>query len=124
VVDLVEIEVRGAGTAPEADSARRIEGERLTARIPPGSRTIALDRTGQLWSSEDLARQLRLWREGGRPVTLILGGSHGLDPGILHDCQQRWSLGPLTLPHELARVIVLEQLYRAGTMLRGEPYHK
>jgi 23S rRNA (pseudouridine1915-N3)-methyltransferase len=57
-------------------------------------------------------------------VTLVIGGSRGLDPGFLARASTRWSLGPLTLPHELARVLVLEQLYRGFTILRGEPYHK
>lgn len=123
VIDLIEIEVR-AGSAPDPGAARRIEAERISARVPDGSRTIALDRTGQPWSSEELANRLRKWHEAARPVTLVLGGSHGLEPGLLRDCQEHWSLGPLTLPHELARVVVLEQLYRAGTIIRGEPYHK
>jgi 23S rRNA (pseudouridine1915-N3)-methyltransferase len=57
-------------------------------------------------------------------VALAIGGSRGLAPDLLAVAADRWSLGPLTLPHELARVVVVEQLYRAGTMLRGEPYHK
>jgi 23S rRNA (pseudouridine1915-N3)-methyltransferase len=64
------------------------------------------------------------WRLAARPVTFVLGGSHGLAAGLLQRADARWSLGPLTLPHELARVVVLEQLYRAFTILRGEPYHK
>ena len=54
----------------------------------------------------------------------MVGGSNGLDPSLLARADSRWSLGPLTLPHELARVVVFEQLYRAFTILRGEPYHK
>jgi 23S rRNA (pseudouridine1915-N3)-methyltransferase len=57
------------------------------------------------------------------PVTLVIGGAYGMDPDLTRRAGFRWSLGPLTLPHELARVIVLEQWYRAWTMLRGEPYH-
>jgi 23S rRNA (pseudouridine1915-N3)-methyltransferase len=64
------------------------------------------------------------WQLRARPIALLIGGSHGLDDGLLGQARARWSLGPLTLPHELARVIALEQLYRAWTILRGEPYHK
>ena len=85
---------------------------------------MALDRGGPAWSSEQLASHLDRWRLAARPVTFLLGGSHGLDPMLLASCDERWSLGPLTLPHELARVVVYEQLYRAWTILRHEPYHK
>jgi 23S rRNA (pseudouridine1915-N3)-methyltransferase len=57
-------------------------------------------------------------------LVLVLGGSHGLDPDFLAQASERWSLGAITLPHQLARVVVTEQLYRAFTILRGEPYHK
>jgi 23S rRNA (pseudouridine1915-N3)-methyltransferase len=85
---------------------------------------VALTRQGEPWSSRELAHQLEQWRQGRRPVAFLLGGSHGLDSDQFEAADQRWSLGPLTLPHELARVVVCEQLYRAFTILRGEPYHK
>jgi 23S rRNA (pseudouridine1915-N3)-methyltransferase len=85
---------------------------------------VALDRTGSAWSSKELARRLGRWRDQARSVAFLIGGSDGLDPDFLATCQGRWSLGALTLPHELARVVVLEQLYRGFTILRGEPYHK
>jgi 23S rRNA (pseudouridine1915-N3)-methyltransferase len=84
---------------------------------------VALARQGTAWSSEELAQQVTRWQREARPVALTIGGSHGLSPEVLASADQ-WSLGPLTLPHELARVVVLEQLYRACTILRGEPYHK
>lgn len=115
---------------PEASRAgspavqRREETARLLARLPAASRRVVLTRQGEPWSSGELARELDQWRQGRRPVAFILGGSHGLDPDQFAAGDQRWSLGPLTLPHELARVVVCEQLYRAFTILRGEPYHK
>ncbi|HKT58956.1 MAG TPA: 23S rRNA (pseudouridine(1915)-N(3))-methyltransferase RlmH, partial [Gemmatimonadales bacterium] len=118
-----EIEVREASRAPSVAAQRAEEGERLLARRPPGSRLVALARQGTGWSSEELARQVERWQREARPVALAIGGSHGLSPELLASAE-RWSLGPLTLPHELARVVVLEQLYRASTILRGEPYHK
>jgi 23S rRNA (pseudouridine1915-N3)-methyltransferase len=92
--------------------------------LSPGSTLVVLARAGTPWSSEDLARQMERWRNEARPVALAIGGSHGLSSGFLAGASARWSLGPLTLPHELARVVVVEQLYRAITILRGEPYHK
>ncbi len=119
-----EVEVREASRAPTVDAQRREEGERLQARLPAGGRLVALAREGAGWSSEELARRLAGWMHEARPVALAIGGSHGLDPALIEAAADRWSLGPLTLPHELARVVVAEQLYRASTILRGEPYHK
>jgi 23S rRNA (pseudouridine1915-N3)-methyltransferase len=118
-----EVEVREASRAPTVVAQRAEEGERLLARRPPGSRLVALARQGTAWSSEELARHVARWQHEARPVALVIGGSHGLPPALLASAE-RWSLGPLTLPHELARVVVVEQLYRAFTILRGEPYHK
>ena len=70
------------------------------------------------------AQRLGHWRDEGRSVVILVGGSHGLAPELLHEAREHWSLGPLTLPHELARVVAYEQLFRAWTILRGEPYHK
>lgn len=119
-----EVEVREAARAPTRAVQQAEEASRLGARLPPRARVIALARDGTGWSSTDLARRLGRWETEGRPLVFVLGGSTGLDPAFVAGAEQRWSLGPLTLPHELARVVVAEQLYRAGTILRGEPYHK
>jgi 23S rRNA (pseudouridine1915-N3)-methyltransferase len=118
-----EVEVREASRAPTAAAQRAEEAERLLAKRPAGSRLVALARQGTAWSSDELARRLGGWQQEARPVALAIGGSRGLSPDLLA-AAERWSLGPLTLPHELARVVVVEQLYRACTILRGEPYHK
>jgi 23S rRNA (pseudouridine1915-N3)-methyltransferase len=119
-----EIEVREASRAPTIPAQRGEEAARLTSRIAAGSRLVALARGGNGWTSAELARRLDEWRIAARPVTFVIGGSHGLAAVLLERAERRWSLGPVTLPHELARVVVLEQLYRAFTILRGEPYHK
>jgi 23S rRNA (pseudouridine1915-N3)-methyltransferase len=119
-----EYEVREASRAPTAAVQRAEEAARLEVRIPEGSTLVALAREGMGWSSRELARQLERWLLQARTLALVIGGSHGLDPALMARAAARWSLGPLTFPHELARVIVLEQLYRAFTILRGEPYHK
>jgi 23S rRNA (pseudouridine1915-N3)-methyltransferase len=123
-VRLREHEVREASRATTVTVQRREEAKRLEARILEGSRVIALAREGQGWTSRELARQLEGWLLDSRPVAMLIGGSEGLDPSLLARAGARWSLGPLTLPHELARVVVLEQLYRGFTILRGERYHK
>ena len=119
-----EHEVREASRAPTVEAQRAEEAERLGARIAAGSTVVALARVGAGWSSADLATQLERWLLAARPLTFVIGGSHGLDSSLMTRAAATWSLGPLTLPHELARVVVGEQLYRAFTILRGEPYHK
>ncbi len=121
---VTEVEVREAARAPTAEAQREEEASRLRARVPPGAATVALTREGRGWSSLDLARLVQQWRLAARPVGILLGGSRGLAPELIRSAAARWSLGPLTLPHELTRVVVVEQLYRAMTILRGEPYHK
>jgi 23S rRNA (pseudouridine1915-N3)-methyltransferase len=119
-----EQEVREASRAPSPVVQRAEEAARLEIKIADGSTMIALARDGAGWNSRELARQLERWLQAGRPLALVIGGSEGLDPSLVSRASARWSLGPLTLPHELARVVVLEQLYRAYTIIRGEPYHK
>jgi 23S rRNA (pseudouridine1915-N3)-methyltransferase len=119
-----EHEVREASRAPSPASQRAEEAARLEAQIADGSMLVALAREGAGWNSRELARQLERWLLGARPLAVVIGGSEGLGPALLARAGARWSLGPLTLPHELARVVVYEQLYRAFTILRGQPYHK
>ena len=96
----------------------------LPGAIPDAARLIAVSRAGELWSSVDLARWTAQWDQDGREVALVIGGADGLPTRVLEDAERVWSLSLLTFPHELARVIVLEQLYRAFTIRRGEPYHR
>jgi 23S rRNA (pseudouridine1915-N3)-methyltransferase len=121
---VTEVEVREASRAPTVEAQREEEAGRLLARAPGGATVVALAREGSGWTSEELARRVEGWRIASRPLAFVVGGSRGLAPGLLASAAGRWSLGPLTLPHELARVVVTEQLYRAFTILRGEPYHK
>ncbi len=123
-VTFSEHEVREASRVPTVAGQRAEEAKRLGARIAAGGPLVALAREGTKWSSTDLARQLERWIVAARPLTFLIGGSQGLEPALIGRASARWSLGPLTLPHELARVVVAEQLYRAFTILRGEPYHK
>jgi len=97
---------------------------RDASRIPEDSRVIALAERGEAWSSEQLAELVGRWEMDGRDVTFVIGDHDGLPPDVLERAERTWSLGPLTLPHELARVVVYEQLYRAHTIRRGEKYHR
>ncbi|MGH7590188.1 MAG: 23S rRNA (pseudouridine(1915)-N(3))-methyltransferase RlmH [Gemmatimonadales bacterium] len=122
--DVMEREVKEAGRVKDVASRQAAEAERLSDAVPDGATIVALAREGTGWSSRDLAAQVARWQLDARPVALLIGGSTGLAPSIIARASARWSLGPLTLPHELARVVVMEQLYRGCTILRGEPYHK
>jgi 23S rRNA (pseudouridine1915-N3)-methyltransferase len=103
----------------------KIEEREVTeARIPEDTRVIALAADGESWTSEQLAELVGRWEMEARDVTFVIGGADGLPAEVLARAERMWSLGPLTLPHELARVVVYEQLYRACTIRRGEPYHR
>lgn len=110
---------------PSPVDALREEAERIRAAVRPRERLVALAPAGQPWSSEHLATRLSAWMMGGEPaICFLLGSADGLDEGLLGEAAERWSFGPLTLPHDLARVVLWEQLYRASSILRGEPYHR
>lgn len=107
----------------DAVVAVRREGERLLERAT-GSLIIACDERGDAMTSIDFAAWLQRLREGGRDVTFVMGGAYGLDDAVRQAASRRVTLAPFTLPHELARLVLAEQLYRAGTIVRREPYHK
>ncbi len=101
------------------------EGRRLLTRLEPRDVLWTLDRQGAPWSSEEWARQLdHAQQSGTRRLVVMIGGPLGLAPALLARAQRRVSLGPPTLPHELAALVALEQLYRAHAILAGSPYHK
>jgi len=120
---LIEIDPgrRGKGSAAQAVA---IEGQRLLKSVPKGAGIIALERRGAAWSTEELADQLRRWLGSGRDWALLIGGADGLAQDCLDRAEQQWSLSPLTLPHQLVRVILAEQLYRAWSLLQSHPYHR
>ncbi len=104
---------------------REVKDEaRLSGVIPGDSRLVALSRRGEPWSSRELAERTARWEVDGQDVVLAIGGADALPDEILRRAELVWSLSALTLPHELARLIVLEQLYRAFSIRRGEPYHR
>lgn len=123
-LEVVEVSPQGKGGLPPA-RVRVREAEVLLGRVPGDLERIALTREGKGVTSEGLARYLDRLATYGRPgVAFLVGGAHGLDDSLLEASARRLSLSPLTLPHGMARLVLAEQLYRAGTILRGEPYHK
>jgi len=105
--------------------ARALEGRRILEHVDAIDVVWALDRVGVALSSVELSQRLtQTERSGRRRLVLAIGGSAGLDDAVLARADLRWSLSPLTFLHEMARLIALEQLYRAAKISRGEPYHR
>jgi len=112
-------------SAAEQDIVRQKEGERILALIPPDSYTIALSIEGQALSSPELAAMIdRLGLTGKSELNFIIGGSIGLSGAVIARADYLLSFSRLTFPHQLMRLILLEQIYRAFKISRGEPYHK
>ena len=124
-VKLEVVEVRDGGRRDNRSAlAREEEGKALLKAIPGTTQVVALTRMGKAESSSQFAGRLEAWRDRGQDVAFIIGGAHGIDERVLRRANIQLSLSSWTLPHELARLTLLEQLYRACTILRGEPYHK
>lgn len=117
-------DVAPRASAAEVAVALGKEADRILAKLPAGACLVALDREGKAWSSLELARALGEWQQRERHVVFVVGSAFGLHPRVVEAARLRLSLSRLTLPHELALLLVAEQLYRAHTILRGEPYHK
>jgi 23S rRNA (pseudouridine1915-N3)-methyltransferase len=120
---LETIELPDAAGGPGTKKAIAREGEAIARRIPQAAYVCALDREGRLVSSESLARLLEERRQDGRDTCFVVGGPFGLDRGVIERADERISLGRVTLPHQLARVVLLEQLFRAHKIVLGERYH-
>lgn len=121
VVDEVSPEAfSGPADAPKA---MRLEGERLRKKLPAGAVAVAMDPAGKKMTSEEFAAFLE--REGGTgtEIAFVIGGTAGIDADLKKECRFSASLSPMTFPHELARVMLVEQLYRAVTILSGKSYH-
>jgi 23S rRNA (pseudouridine1915-N3)-methyltransferase len=122
---VIEIKEEKAAKGTSSERVREVEAERLLERAPNGTELIALTRAGESWDSDRLAAHLQQRAVESHPgVTFLIGGAYGLGDGALRKAARQLSLSPFTLPHDLARLLLAEQLYRAGTIARGEPYHK
>ena len=122
-LDVYEVREESARSVkPELVKER--EGERLRAKLADTTSFVACDVEGDRMTSEQFARWLQQERESGRSLGFAIGGAFGLSPALRKASTRRLSLAPWTLPHEIARLVLAEQLYRAGTIVRGEPYHK
>jgi 23S rRNA (pseudouridine1915-N3)-methyltransferase len=107
-----------------AEQLRRQEAGSIIKKISRGSFSIALDESGKQWSSLEWSEQLQRWMLEYSQVNLIIGGPDGLSEECRKTCAQRIALGRMTMPHALVRVVLIEQIYRAWTLLQGHPYHR
>ena len=123
-LELVELKPGTRGKGRDDARAVQDEGAAILAALARDTHAVVLDGRGKAWSSEDLAEQLKAWRMTGRDLAFLIGGPDGHAPDVLARAEQRWSLGPLTLPHMLVRLVLAEQLYRATTIVAGHPYHR
>jgi 23S rRNA (pseudouridine1915-N3)-methyltransferase len=123
-LSLVTVPLTSARSKQSAASRRDRQATQILAKLKPGSLNVALDDAGKSWTSADWSAQLQRWMNDYTQVNLIIGGPDGLSAQCLEVCQQRVSLGRMTMPHTLVKVVLLEQLYRAWSIYQGHPYHR
>lgn len=117
------VEVREESGRADASAVRRREGERLL-EAAAGALVVAVEERGRPMTSTEFSAWVQHLREAARDVAFVVGGAHGLSDEVREAATHRLALAPWTLPHELARLVLAEQFYRAGTIVRREPYHK
>lgn len=120
--ELVELPL--AKRREDVARAKIDEAQRLLSAVPKSGYIIAMDEHAQNWSSMQLSEQLARWLQLGQDVAFLIGGPDGLHSDVLSRAAQRWSISRLTFPHGLVRIILVEQLYRAHSILAGHPYHR
>jgi 23S rRNA (pseudouridine1915-N3)-methyltransferase len=121
---LAEVKPEPRATSATAERVRTAEAERIRVAVQKGARLVALDERGETWSTAAFAARFARWQHEGRDVAFVVGGADGLAPDLLAAADVRMSLSPLTLPHGLVRVVLVEQLYRVASLLQGHPYHR
>lgn len=122
-VNLLEIPAKNRNSNA-TEKLMEIEAEKIFSYIPPGGFVIALDEGGQLWNTEKLSKKIAKWQLETSDIYFIIGGADGLSKQCLKKARECWSLSPLTFPHPLVRVILIEQLYRAVSIINHHPYHR
>ncbi len=121
---IIEIPLGPRGKSADLRKAINQEGQQMLAALASDDKVIALDVKGKSWSTEQLAQNMADWRMDGRNISLLVGGPDGLAADCLQRAESCWSLSALTLPHPLVRVILMEQLYRAWSIISNHPYHR
>jgi len=125
VIEIPEAKLSKDPTLGEIANALDKEGDAIRAKIPPNSRVVALCVEGRMRSSEELPQMFPVpGRSLDKHMVFVIGGSYGLHPSIKAEAQSQLSMSPMTFPHHLARVMLLEQIYRAFKISEGSAYHK
>ena len=124
VVEIPEVKLPRDPTLGEIAAALSKEGDAIRAKLPPGSRITALCIEGKTCSSQELARMIPGTNSQDKHLVFLIGGSYGLHPSVKAEAGTRLSMSPMTFPHHLARVMLLEQIYRSFQINAGSPYHK
>ncbi|MEP7000866.1 MAG: 23S rRNA (pseudouridine(1915)-N(3))-methyltransferase RlmH [bacterium] len=122
-LDVVEVR-EASGRGISAEVAKDREGERFLERLPAGAVLIICDERGDRLTSAEFAALVNAFRDRATSIAFVIGGAFGLSDALRSRASRVIQLAPWTLPHEMARLVLAEQLYRAGTIVRGEPYHK
>lgn len=123
-VQLIELPPGHRGKNASKVTAIEHESKAILSTIGKQDFVVALDVLGKAWQTETLSEKLAEWRMQGQNLSFIIGGPDGLAKNVLDRANLKWSLSALTMPHPLVRIVWIEQLYRAWTLLAGHPYHK
>jgi 23S rRNA (pseudouridine1915-N3)-methyltransferase len=121
---LIPIAATGGSKNQSPKAIKLQQADAILAGIKPGELNIAFDERGQKIDTVYLSKQLAEWQMTGSNVNLIVGGADGLHPKVIEHAQFKWSLSALTFPHQLVKVIIAEQMYRAYSLLNNHPYHR
>ncbi|MFR4878478.1 MAG: 23S rRNA (pseudouridine(1915)-N(3))-methyltransferase RlmH [Ruthenibacterium lactatiformans] len=125
IVELKEERLPDSPSQAQIDAALAREADAIRAKLPPGASVVALCIEGRMRSSEEMARLIAAWsNSSAKHLVFVIGGSFGLHPSLKAEAWAQLSMSPMTFPHHLARVMLLEQLYRSFQILEGSKYHK
>ena len=123
-LELVEIPMGHRGKNADVEKLTAQEGRLMLAQVPKGALIVTLDIPGRMYSTPELAEEVRSWKMSGRDVAILIGGPEGLSPECRKAAEKSWSLSRLTMPHPLVRIVMAESLYRAWSITANLPYHR
>ncbi len=123
-LSLCEIPLGKRGSHANTKRLQEKEAQQMLDTIGKNNHVVALEVQGKAWTTDQLANQLKQWRQNGENISLLIGGPEGMLSEVSQSAHQLWSLSPLTLPHPMVRLIIAEQIYRAWSILNNHPYHR